>query len=150
MRFLCFRPENTLFVQICSKNQNLQFKLNFSTYTNSNVQNSTVMYSFSIFDWKYPFWTSFAKIQNCLFKVKFGTWTNSNMQNSMVMFTFFIYNRKYPFCVNLILKIKIVSLNWKLVPNGGVHLFCYRKKIPCLGKFGPKNENCWFKMKFGT
>ena len=37
-------------------NQNRQFKLNFGTQTNFNMQNSMVMFTFSVFDWKYPFW----------------------------------------------------------------------------------------------
>ena len=38
-----------------TKTQYYQFKLKFCTYTNSNMQNSTVMFTFSVFDWKYPF-----------------------------------------------------------------------------------------------
>ena len=31
------------------------------------------------------------------------------------------------------------------------HFFiCFRPDIPFLGKFGPKNQNCQFKLKFGT
>ena len=33
--------------------------------------------------------------------------------------------------------------------NGNVHFFCFRE-IPFLGKFGPKNQNCQFELKFGT
>ena len=40
------------------KNQNYQFKLKFGTYTNSNMQNSMVMFILSVFDWKYPFWAN--------------------------------------------------------------------------------------------
>ena len=54
------------------------------------------------------------KYQDCQFKLKFGTETKSNMQNSMVMFTYSIFDRKYPFWVNLVQKIKIVSLSWNL------------------------------------
>ena len=52
--------------------------------------------------------------QNCQFKLKFVTSTNSNMQNSVVMFTFSVLSWKYPFWVNLVQKIKIVSLSSKL------------------------------------
>ena len=34
--------------------------------------------------------------------------------------------------------------------NGGVHSFCYRQETPFLGKFGPKTQNCQFKLTFGT
>ena len=43
----------TLFWEIWCKNQNYQFKLKFGTSTNSNMQNSMVMFTFSVFDWKY-------------------------------------------------------------------------------------------------
>ena len=33
---------------------------------------------------------------------------------------------------------------------GGVHCICLRLEIPLLSKFGPKNENCQFQLKFGT
>ena len=35
------------------KNQNCQFKLKFGTRTNSDMQNSLVMFTFSVLDWKY-------------------------------------------------------------------------------------------------
>ena len=31
-----------------------------------------------------------------------------------------------------------------------VHLICFRLEIPILGKFGPKNQNRQFILKFGT
>ena len=31
-----------------------------------------------------------------------------------------------------------------------VHLICFRLEIPFLGKFGPKNQICQFKLKFAT
>ena len=37
------------------QNQNYQFKLKFGTKTNLNMQNSMVMLTFSVFDWKYLF-----------------------------------------------------------------------------------------------
>ena len=40
------------------KNQNYQLKLKFGTYTNWNIQSSTVMFTFSVFDQKYPFWAN--------------------------------------------------------------------------------------------
>ena len=117
------------------------------------------------------------------------------------MFIFFVFDWNYPLWVNLVQKIKLVNLNWNLVPrliqicrfqwwcllflfetrstlfgkiwskkwnlsfqaeiwynekfgyvefHGGVHFFCFGLETPFLGKFGPKNENCQFKLKFGT
>ena len=34
--------------------------------------------------------------------------------------------------------------------SGYVHFFRLRPQIPFLGKFGPKNQNCQFILKFGT
>ena len=39
------------------------------------MQNSMVMFTFSVLDWKYPFWANLVKkTQNCLLKLKFGTY----------------------------------------------------------------------------
>ena len=40
------------------KYQNRKFKLKLGTWTKSNIQNSMVMLTFSVFDWKYPFWAN--------------------------------------------------------------------------------------------
>ena len=54
-----FSTGNTLFRQISSKkNQNGKFKLKFGTQTNLNMQNSMMMFNFSVFDWKYTFWAN--------------------------------------------------------------------------------------------
>ena len=34
--------------------------------------------------------------------------------------------------------------------NSGVHFFRFRSKLPFLGKFGPKDLNCHFKVKLHT
>ena len=69
------------------------------------MQDSIVMFTFSVFNWKYPFWENLIqKNQNCQFKLKFGTETNSNMQNSMVVFAFSVLDRKDPFWANLFQK----------------------------------------------
>ena len=33
--------------------------------------------------------------------------------------------------------------------NSDVHFSCFTLEIPLLGKFGPKNQNCQFRLKFG-
>ena len=81
------------------------------------------------------------------------------MQNSMVEFTVSVFDRIYPFWVNQFQKIKIVTLSWNLV-HKLIHLHriqwwyslsCFRPETPFfLGKFGSKNHNYQFKMKFGT
>ena len=76
-----------------------------------------VMLSFSVLDWKNPFWANLIqKNQNYLHKLKFGTKYNSSMLNLMVMFIFAVLDQKRSFGVNLIKKkIKFVSLRWDLV-----------------------------------
>ena len=102
------------------------------------------------------------KNQNYQFKLKFGAQSNQNMQKSVVIFTFSVFDWKYPFWVNLIKKIKIVSLSSYLVPRSNLvpnlitqnstvlFFFSFRAEIPILDKFGPKNQNYQFKLKFGT
>ena len=51
--FLCFRLEIPFLSKFVSKNQNCQFKLKFSTRTDSNMQDSLVMFTFSVFNWIY-------------------------------------------------------------------------------------------------
>ena len=71
------------------KNQNCQLKLKYGIGTNSNMQNSLVMFTFSVFNWKY-----FAG----QISWKYLDW-------------------KYQFDANLVQKIKIVCLSWNLVPR---------------------------------
>ena len=56
-------------------NQNCWFKLKFGTKINSNMQNSMVVFSFSVLD-----------------------------RNSMVVFSFSVLDRQYPFRANLVAK----------------------------------------------
>ena len=81
------------------------------------MQNAMVMFTFPVFDRKYPFWANLVK------KVKIISWnwnlvprlTNSNMQNSMIKFPFSALVRQYMFWANLVQKIKMVSLRWNLI-----------------------------------
>ena len=75
------------------------------------MQNSMVVFTFSVFDRKYPSWVKLVKKKNCQFLVKFGNLAKLNMQNSMVIFTFSVLEWKEPFWPNLVHKIQIVSLS---------------------------------------
>ena len=100
------------------KNQNCHFKLKFGTNTNSNMQNSMVMFIFFCFWVEIPFLGKFGpKHQNYHFKLKFGTYSNSRMQNSMVMFILPVFDWKCAFWANFVQKIKIITLSWNLVPT---------------------------------
>ena len=46
------------FDKFSPRNQNCQIKLKFGTKANSNMQNSKVVYTLSVFDWKYPLWAN--------------------------------------------------------------------------------------------
>ena len=54
--FILFKPETLFLGKIGPINQNCQFKLEFGNYTNSNIQNSMVMFTFSALYRKHPFW----------------------------------------------------------------------------------------------
>ena len=78
LHVFCFRLEITALGKFCPSNCNYQFKLKFGTETNSNIQISIMVFSFSIFYRKYTFGSNLIhKNQNCQFKLKFGTQTNS-------------------------------------------------------------------------
>ena len=87
------------------------------------------------------------KNQNFQFELKFCTYNNLNMQNSMMVFTFSVLNQKNLFGVNLVHKIKIVSLSWNLVPRliriCGIQCWCSLLlflTINVLGQIWSKNR----------
>ena len=50
-----FLTGNTLFGQIWSKNQTYYFKLKFGGQPNSSLEKLMMLFTFFVFDWKYPF-----------------------------------------------------------------------------------------------
>ena len=93
-------------------------------------------------------WSKKSKFQ---LKVKLDTYTNSNMQNSIVVFTFLVFDQKCPFLPNLVLKGKIISLSWNLVPTiiripvqisvVMFTFFCFRSEMHFFGKIWSKMSN---------
>ena len=141
------------------KNQNYQFKLKFGTDTNSNMQNSMVMFTFSVFDQKYPFWG------NLVQKVKIISWSWNlvprliriyRIQCWCSLFLFLMGNMLFGQILSKKLKLLVQGETWCLNKfkyaafNGDVHFFRIQLEIPCLGQFGPKNQNCQFKGKLDT
>ena len=53
VHFLCFQLEISFLGKFGPKSQNCQFKLKIGTRTNADMQNSLVMFPFSVLDWKY-------------------------------------------------------------------------------------------------
>ena len=129
VRFFCFRSEVPFFGKFDSKIQNSQLKLKFGTQTNSNMQNSMVIFNFSVLNWKYTFWANLVTLWRCSlflfqtrnflfeqiwskksrlqFKLKFGTKTNANMQIQWC-FSSFLFRLKYLFLGNSIQKLNVI------------------------------------------
>ena len=69
-----------------------------------------------------------------------------------------VFNWKYLFWVNLVQKLKIISLSWNFVPRliqicripWWCSLFPFSTVDTFWGKFGLKNQNCQFELKFRT
>ena len=102
-----------------------------------------------------PFLGKFGpKNQNCQFRLKFGT---EFMQNSIRMFTVLGFGPKYLFWAYLMQKFKFVcsgkfatQIKSNIQNSMGVFFILLKLETPFLGKFGPKNENCQFQLKFDT
>ena len=98
-----FRMEIPFLGKFGPKTQNYQFRLKLDTQTNSNMQNSMVMFTSFVLYQKNPFLgKSCPENQNCQFRLKIGTRTNSNIRNSMMMFTFSVFDHKHHSCANLV------------------------------------------------
>ena len=124
------------------------------------MQNSMVLFTLSVFDWKYFFGKFGLKKQNCQFESKFYTrliWYVELLRKYVVV-TFSILDQNNGFGGNLVRKIKIISLSRNLVTRlisiceiqWWCSLFQFSTGNTSLGKFGPKNQNCQFELKFRT
>ena len=100
--------------KFCAKKHNCQFILKFHIFTNSNMENLIVMFIFSVFDWKYLFCALFLFSTE---KPNIRRICSKKLKNSMMMFTFSVLDRQQLFWAQLVQKIRIVSLNWNLVPR---------------------------------
>ena len=77
VHFFCFGPEILFLGKFDPNDQNCQFEFKFGTYTNMNMQNTMVVFTFSIFDRKYLFGGTFGlNNQNYQFELKFGTYNH--------------------------------------------------------------------------
>ena len=123
---------------------------------NSALAKIVQRWFFCCFHWKYPFLTNlFQKI-----KIVSLSW---NLVPRVIWISrhqwwcslFSVFDWRYPFWANLVQKTKIVSFRWNLTPRliricNSVYLVCFRLEILSLDKLGPKNQNCQFKLKFGS
>ena len=88
---------NILLGKFGPKNQYRQFNPKFGTQTNLNMSNLMVMFTFSVFDWKYPFWENLVPKLKTIVQSEIGTQTYLNIQNSIVLFAFFYFRLKISF-----------------------------------------------------
>ena len=116
---------------------------------------------FFCFRTEIPFLGKFApKNQNYQFELKFGTCTNLNMQNQWwySLFPFLTKNTFFGKIWSKKSKLSVGTEIWYLDYaqfeyaqfNGDAGFFCFRPKITFLDKFGPRSQNCQFKLKFNT
>ena len=59
MLTILFEQKYYFWVSLVQKIKNCLFKLKFGAWNNLNLQNSMVMFTLSVFDWKYPFFGNF-------------------------------------------------------------------------------------------
>ena len=86
------------------------------------------------------------------------TFTTQNANACSLWTVCSIFDWKYLFWVNLVQKLKIISFSWNFVPRliqicripWWCSLFLFLTGNTFLGKFGPKNQNCQFELKFHT
>ena len=93
-------------------------KLKLGTQTSSNMQNSMMIFTFSVFDQKHPFWVNFVQ------KIKIVTlsWTLIPILvwicKSQWWCSLWRFSTENTFLgTNLVQKTKIFSLSWNLVPR---------------------------------
>ena len=91
--FFHFQSKCPFLGKFAQTSQNYHLKLKFSTYNNSDMHNSIVMFTFFVFDHKYRFWA------NVVSKVKVIS-LSSNLARRLlricwtVVFTCFLFNQK--------------------------------------------------------
>ena len=79
-----------------------------------------VIFTFSVFDRKYPSWQIWSKLSIFTVQGETDALTNSIIQKSMVEFTFFFFDQKHSFWANLVQNVKIVSLRLNFVASIGI------------------------------
>ena len=123
--------------------------------SNLNMQNSVVMFTFSDFDCKYPFWVNLVqkiKIFSLFSNLALGLIPRCRIQWQYWIFLLFTvccchvtyaFQSESTFCgcgcgLRLWVRVQLQSL------------FCFWLELPFLGKFGPYNQNCLLNLKYGT
>ena len=81
------------------------------------MQNSVVMLTFFVCDWKFCFWENL--VQNVKITSLTWNWVSRLIGIRRVQYDahFFVFNLKYNFCANLVQNIKINSWSWNLAAS---------------------------------
>ena len=104
-----------------------------------------VLLLFFFLDRKYPFWANLVqKIRIVGLSWHFVPRINRICR---IQWRCLLFLLKYPFWANLVHKLKIISLTEF---GGEVYFLCFRAEVSFFGKFVPKDQNCQFKLRFGT
>ena len=121
--------------------------------TNSNMQNSMVMFTFSVFDQEYAFWANLVQ----KIKIVSSGWNLILKLIQIFRIHFFVFDREYSFGTNLVqksnnkLKLKFGTYaNSNMQSSMECPLFLFLIGNTLFGQFGPKSQNYQFKLKFGT
>ena len=141
------------------KSQDCRFQVKYVIWSNSKMQNSMILLTFSVLDRKLPFWANLVQ-----------TIKGVSLRWNLVLRL--IRRRRIQWCFSLFLLqtgntlvLQICSKKSKLLVqaeiwyldwlehakfNAAAHFFCFKPEAPFLDKFGPKYQNCLFKLKFLT
>ena len=141
VHFSCFRPEVPFFGKFVSKNRNCQFKLKFCAKSYSNMQNWIVIFIF------------------CCLRQEISSLDKFGQKIKIFCLSWnFLSRLIWIFRIHFVQKIQISSLSWNLLPLligiSRIHWWCsfscFSSQIQFFSKFGPKNRNYQFNLKFCT
>ena len=123
------------------------------------MQNSMILFTFFVFEWKYPFWANLVQkikililswnlVATLIRTCRIQWWCSLFLFLSGIALFGQICSKKS----KLSLYAKIWYLDWYeyVEFNDAIFFFCFRLEIPFLGKFGPKGQNHQLKPKFGS
>ena len=138
-----FILETPFLGKFCPKTQNFHFTLKFGTYTNLNMQKSMAVFTFSVLDWKYPFWPnlvpdikifsfSWSFVLRVIRICTIQCWCSLFLFSARNTFSWQIWSKKSKFSV----QVEIWLLDWFSCAefSGGAHFLCFWLEIPYLGK----------------
>ena len=145
--FPFFRRETPFLGKLGAKNQNCQFKLKFGTYTSSNMQNSMVVITFSVFTKDSLIGQIWSKESNL--SVSAEIWCLGWLKNAECNagIHFFIFRQKTLFLGKFgpkKSKLSVYTEIWYLDKfeyakfDGCVHFFCFKPETPFLVNEGKR------------